>query len=239
MKPRMNSCGRTVRSRLSPDERAFTRLELCAIVLVLFLAVLIAVPAIASSRSRMDRVICANNLRQVGASFLIWANDRGDRMPFDVSMQEGGTMMHSLAPNAWLHFSWISNELRTPKVLFCPSDTGSAALNFTGDPAAGYVHPNFANRATSYFLMHQLYRWPERVLAGDRNLVSSEQVGCSVFRTAAQANWFALSWNNQLHDGEGNLLLFDGQVIQTDVTGLRAINTPVSDTATVHFVTPR
>ena len=231
---------RTNFDNCSRNERGFTRLELVAVLLALLLVALVAWPALAGNRTRGDRIVCANNLRQVGAAFFIWANDRDDLMPFEVSIANGGTRIHPLAPNAWLHFSWISNELRSPKILFCPSDTGTPARDFTGDPASGYVHPNFANRATSYFLTHQRTQGPTAVLAGDRNFYSVEQIGCSFFGTANRITWPGFRWLPSLHEGEGNILLADGQVLQTDTATLRvAIPRTGDDLGDIHFVMPR
>jgi hypothetical protein len=214
--------------------------EVFAVLLVLFLVALVALPVLAANRTRSDRIVCANNLRQVGAAFLVWANDRDDRVPFEVPVAEGGTRLHTLAPNAWLHFSWISNELRTPRILLCPSDTGMPARDFTGNPASGYVHPNFANRATSYFLTHQRSEGPMSLLGGDRNFLGADQVGCSIFGTAVRATWPAFNWRPGLHDGEGNVVLVDGQVSQTDTAGLRAaIGRSGDNSGDLHFVAPR
>jgi competence protein ComGC len=130
--------------------RAFTRAELLVILAVLSLLALIVLPALANTRPRSARVICANNLRQIGVGMQLWGNDHDDQPPWEVRLEQGGTYQHPLAPNTWLHFAWLSNELASPKLLLCPADSGKAAYDFTGDPLGGYLHPNFANRATSY-----------------------------------------------------------------------------------------
>jgi hypothetical protein len=83
------------------------------------------------------RVNCANNLKQVGTAFRLWAGDYGERFPFNVPVKDGGTLEFS-APgpdgfdsNAWRHFQVLSNELNTPKILVCPSDpANSMAVDF-------------------------------------------------------------------------------------------------------------
>ena len=134
--------------------RAFTRTEALAILAVLSLLMAIVLPALAHDRARSARIICANNLRQISAAQQLWGNDHNDFPPVMVPLNEGGTRVHPLAANAWLHFAWLSNELVTPKVIFCPSDTGKPAEEFTGSPTNGYLNPNFANRATSYFVAY-------------------------------------------------------------------------------------
>jgi len=146
-----------------------------------------SLPALANNRPRSDRVICANNLRQIGMGFQLWGNDHNDTLPQEVPVLEGGTMQHALAPNVWLHMAWLSNEVATPKIFLCPSDTGQPASDFTGNPAGGYLHSNFRNAATSYFLGYtgaSIINDPDATIAGDRNVSNAGVTGCSRFNTA-------------------------------------------------------
>src|SRR5258706_15697824 len=94
------SAFRTPRSAL---ERAFPGAELLVILAVLALLALVVLPALANNRPRSARVICANNLRQIGMGFQLWGNDHNDTLPQEVPVLQGGTMQHALAPNVWLH----------------------------------------------------------------------------------------------------------------------------------------
>ena len=226
---------------------AFTRVELAALLAVLALAAIVILPALAGPRQRSERVTCANNLRQVGAAFQLWGNDHDDLTPQEVPVAEGGTRQHPLAVNVWLHFSWLSNELNSAAVLFCPSDSGRPARDFTGDPTGGYVHPNFANRATSYFVAHLYNSFPgvpNSVLAGDRNVSGQSPSTCSRFNTAQSDSRSPppiLSWATNLHNKSGNLLRLDGRVEQDSIAELRAAIRPdLSDSGgSFHFIIPR
>ena len=205
---------------------AFTRAELLVILAVLALLTLVVLPALANSRPRSHRVICANNLRQIGMAMQTWGNDFGDRPPYDVPYSEGGTLGHPLAPNTWLHFSWVSNELVSPKVLFCPSDDGQPASDFSGDPKKGYLHPNLRSIATSYFITH--YRgWLPSVQMGDRNVAINGSSGCYRFNSAAfirvRPAGPSAGWTNGLHERNGNCLFLDGRVEQADNWRFREI----------------
>jgi len=198
---------------------AFTRIEALTLIATLGLLLAVILPALANTRPRSHRVICANNLRQIGMAMQLWGNDFGDRPPYDVPYAEGGTLAHPLAPNVWLHFAWVSNELASPKVLFCPSDDGRPASEFTGDPRTGYLHSNFRNLATSYFITH--YRvWPPSVQMGDRNVTVNGSGGCYRFNQApyiqVRPAWPSAGWTNGLHERSGNCLLLDGRVEQAD-----------------------
>lgn len=212
------------------EPQAFTRMDLLVVVVVVTLLAAVVLPALASNRTRSDRVVCANNLRQIGIALQIWGNNHGDQILWNVDMVEGGTRLHPLSANTWFHFAWLSNELASPRIVFCPSDTGRPALDFTGDPAVGYIHPNFANRATSYFLnAHPYGRLPgEEMLAGDRNLpTQGASSTCSmlaaVSTTRACPVPLSFGWTNGLHGtSAGNLLMFDSRVEQADNERLRA-----------------
>lgn len=94
------------------------------------------------SRSRDEpravRIMCINNLKQIGLSFRQWALDHGDQYPFNVSASAGGTMescavgSDGFESNAAFHFQVMSNELWTPKILVCPQDRSrQPASDFT------------------------------------------------------------------------------------------------------------
>ena len=225
--------------------RAFTRLELVSVMAVILLVALVILPALAGGNPRVDRVICANNLRQIGLAFQRWGHDHDDLPIFEVPAGAGGTRMHVLAPNVWLHFATLSNELATPQWLFCPTDSGRPARDFTGDPAGGYLHPNFANRATSYFLSHPFMPAPRGLIAGDRNVSYQEVVGCSRFGNALRVGTIpapssAFRWTNGLHGTSGNVLHQDGSVEQLSSAGLRkAVTDARADNGSFHFITPR
>jgi hypothetical protein len=71
---------------------------------------------------------CENNLKNIGLAFRFFATDNGDRFPFNVSTNDGGSMEFRRAgiqgydANAFRHFQVMSNELSTPKILICPAD---------------------------------------------------------------------------------------------------------------------
>ena len=111
--------------------RAFTLIELMAVLASLLLLACVALPVLANNKPRAQSVTCFNNLRQIGQAFQVWASDHNDRVPFATCAVDGGTMMNpatcnsigasweNFRSNPWFQFSWISNELRTPKILAC------------------------------------------------------------------------------------------------------------------------
>jgi competence protein ComGC len=227
-------------------DRAFTRAELLVILAVLALLALVVLPALANNRPRSARVICANNLRQIGNALQLWGNDHNDQAPWDVLVAEGGTKLHPLAVNVWLHFAWMSNELVSPKILFCPSDTGRPASDFSLRPEIGYLNSNMRGNATSYLLSHAFQGSPNVLLAADRNIGPNPNFGgCAVFGSAlwvpTRPYTGGFLWTTNLHDSQGNFLRADGRVEQLSNAGLgdAIISYPIDDSSSIHYITPR
>ncbi len=223
------------RNRQSEIAGAFTRLELLALLGAFSLLMLVVLPVLAHDRARSSRIQCANNLRQIWVALQLWGGDHGDQLLWNASMADGGTRLHPLSANAWLHYATLSNELASPRVLLCPSDVGTSAVDFSHDPAQGYLHPNFRNRSTSYFLnahptgfvLSTPFGSGNAPLLGDRNIPTDGASGCSVFASASiirlrpvRADY---GWQAGLHGSNaGNLLLYDGQVEYCDDAKLRS-----------------
>lgn len=190
---------------------AFTRLDLAVLLAVLALLATVVLPCLANPRSRSLMVECVNNLRRIGQGFHVWASDRGDRFPWSVPVPEGGVA--GLTYKASDCFNAISNELRTPSFLVCPTDAAKVRVN-RFDLALGY--PSDAN--VSYFAgtlasMTHGRTW----LSGDRHVNPG---------TSPSAGWLVIypgglvRWDATLHAYAGNLLRADGSVHQLTQTGL-------------------
>ncbi|MFN0066868.1 MAG: hypothetical protein ACKVYV_04440 [Limisphaerales bacterium] len=86
-----------------------------------------AAEKMAEARGRAQSIRCVNSLKQLGLAARVWATDNGD-----------------VAPSTWLQ---MTNEMVTPKILVCPSDTTrSAAADWGGFGPANvsydFVTPN-------------------------------------------------------------------------------------------------
>jgi hypothetical protein len=119
---------------------AMVVLVVCLGSIIPIIAILAAMllPALAAAKMKAQRINCINNLKQVGFAFRVWEGDNNDQYPFNLSTNKGGTLelcdvgADGLDRNSWLHFQVMSNELSTPKILFCPADDQKQmALNFS------------------------------------------------------------------------------------------------------------
>ncbi|MCK6501571.1 MAG: hypothetical protein L6Q38_18990, partial [Nitrospira sp.] len=86
-------------------------------------------PALAKAKAKAVRIKCVNGLKQIGVAFRVFATDNGDRYPMNVATNEGGSAdfvptTGNADANIWRHFWVMSNELTTPRILICASDSG-------------------------------------------------------------------------------------------------------------------
>jgi hypothetical protein len=231
--------------------KALTRLDLLFLLATVALVALVAWPALAHTKPRADLAVCANNLRLVGRAEHIWASDHGDvfpwRVPWGGTGSEGGTRGHPLNSLAWLHYSFMSNELVNPSILVCPSDTAKrAAADWSQSPNGGFLDANHRNNAITYFIGLDSFlgfaplAWPSptvAALAGDRHLFVDYQIGrCSSGVSSAAAIYVAqygtqsrAQWTNAVHGPVGNVLSVDGQVSLTSTSRVAWAITGLSD----------
>ena len=194
-------------------ERGLTLVELFVVLAVItFFALFFVIQPDRNGKARAYRIQCINNLKQIGLATRIWEGDHGDKFPMNVSETNGGTMEFTSGPKMWRHFQVMSNELSTPKVLFCPTDWDSVrdrATNFSG----------LGNSNLSYFIGPDASETdPQSLLSGDRNITNGTPIknGILEVTTNTPAGWTAL-----MHNKVGNLTLSDGSVQQVSGTGLR------------------
>ena len=69
-------------------------------------------------RKGSPRIKCAGNLKQIGLSFRVFANDHDDKFPFLVT----NSLAFGNVTQAWLHFQAMSNECGSARILLCPAD---------------------------------------------------------------------------------------------------------------------
>jgi len=202
----------------SRDAWAMTLIELLCVMGIIALLAALLLPAVSQAKARAKRIQCVDHLRQVGIGFVSYANEHGGHFPMAVPMSAGGSL--EFARGGYLiehdfyfsfrHFQAVSNELVTPKVVVCPSDTRLPAASFA----------TLSNQNLSYFIgVNAEFARPSSILAGDRNLTNDYATPATIVRLGPNS---ALRWTEELHRFNGNLLFADGHVEKKTSVGLRS-----------------
>jgi prepilin-type N-terminal cleavage/methylation domain-containing protein len=221
--------------RILKQNKAFTLIELLVVIAIIAILAALLLPALAAAKRKAQRINCVSNLKQVGIAFRLWEGDNGDRYPMAVSTLQNGSKekiycaANPTAPAGYgvtNVFVVMSNELSTPKVLFCPSDnTRTATTNFPS------LKDNFAN--LSYFVCGDAVEtYPQMVMDGDRNIgtAGSQNIPAVTSNTVATPPTFqwtgsATAWwawtAVDMHLRVGNIGMADGSAQQVTVAGLQ------------------
>ena len=193
---------------------AMTLVEVLVVVFVLFILVALLLRPTSGHRPSM-RSMCINNLKIVGLAFRVWADDHNGKFPMQVPVTNGGTMgLNANGQNAWLNFLVLSNELSTPKHLYCPTDKDQvAATSFT---------TGFSAKNISYFVgMDADKGLPQMFLSGDDNFtVGGVPVKSGPLEFSANT---AITWADSRHGLCGNIGLVDGSVKMVSLQSLQQV----------------
>ena len=178
---------------------AFTRVELVAIIAVAVVLTALACCALADAKAKSRRISCNCRLKQIGLAFRIFGSDHGDAFPMSISTNKGGSLEY--ASETFRHVQILSNELSTPKILACPSDTRKPAPSFSV----------LSDANISYFLgVDAKGSAPQVLLAGDRNLMTNGvPAGSGLLELTTNPT---VGWTAQMHNNAGNVLFADGHV---------------------------
>ena len=180
-------------------EKAFTLIELFAVITIIAVLAAIRLPALAASEHNAQKVNCINNLKQIGIAFHVWEGANGDKYPMQVPASQGGSQDylqhcnnnsdHSLTTDLSLSpgetFMVMSNQLSSPSVLHCPADTSpgrnvaakwsyGSVLGFGSFNGVGNVPAQASTRSSiSYFVGADATEAdPQSIVSGDGNIGS-------------------------------------------------------------------
>jgi len=190
--------------------RGLTLFEVLIVVaVVFFLAIVFSRPP-NNARGKARRINCVVNLKEVNLGYRLW-EEAHTNFPMGVSMTNGGAMEFAEKGIAYPVFRVMSNELATPKILYCMADKDrTAATNFSSD---------FDNSHLSYFIgLVPDDSNPNAILGGDDNLMAN---GIRV-RPGLLTLWTNAQWTPERHYRGGNIALADGSVQQVTSNGLHS-----------------
>lgn len=193
-------------------ERGLTLVELFVVIAILAFLAMMVYPGGQKDKARALRIQCVNNLKQIGLATRVWEGDHGDKFPWNIPGTNGGTMEFTTGLNEWRHFQIMSNELSTPKVLICPTDTARvSATNFSF----------FSNSNISFFIgLDASQADPQSILSGDRNITNGTPIKNGILELSPNQ---PAGWTDEMHRKVGNITLSDGSVQQVTWFGLRNV----------------
>ena len=198
-------------------DRALTLVEVLMVITGVMIIMAVVLPALVPRHhSGSSRIQCVNNLKQIGLAARIWEGDNGDKFPMAISETNNGTMEFTTGANAWRHFQIMSNELSTPRILWCPNETDPNRFRGTN-----FIWLNNSN--LSYFVGVDVTNDennPQMILSGDHNISNGTPVKNGLLELTTNQ---LTSWTSEMHNQAGNILLADGSVQQVSIAGLQNI----------------
>lgn len=177
-------------------QRAFTLIELLVVIAIIAILAGLLLSALASAKSRAQRIKCASNLHQIGIGMIMYADDFNGWLPET-------THGHMDVTN----YSWIFTMAKyvgnVNAIRICPADPNGAARqtnNATSYMLNEYVFVDdvdpFGNIRESFRNINRLKRPGETIL----EFTAADTVSPSTFTDHTHSRSWPLGWSVLLKD---------------------------------------
>jgi prepilin-type N-terminal cleavage/methylation domain-containing protein len=194
---------------------AFTLIELLVVIAIISILAAMLLPALAKSKAKAKEIACVNNLKQTDLAFRMWAGDHGDKYPWDLDTEQGGSRN---SPDWTDHFRVASNELSNFHLLTCPADleklkrTAASWTALRGDMHVSYFVGTGTNSTGR--IKNQI------ILIGDRNVIGGGG-GYDATWNSFMGSSIDAAWDKDLHSFKGNIGTMDGSVRKINTRQIR------------------
>lgn len=141
------------------SRRGFTLVELLVVIAIIALLTAILFPVFATARGKARQAVCVSNIRQIGLSLTMYAEDNDDLYPTAVDPSDKYT-----SPPIWpalyqptiqampMLQDSLAPYIKSPDVWHCPADGGYDLVDTTGSSIVPPARPTgYQKYGTSYF----------------------------------------------------------------------------------------
>ncbi len=230
----LESFGKRANDRIRPAPSSsspaagFTLIELLVVITISAVLAALLLPALAQAKEKGRRTACAQNLRQLGLSLTLYANDNQDLLP--------------LPQEASAHWpEQLRRNYTALRLLICPSDTATvtasvpprlttadlaprsylinAFADYYAGPSAEGSTPPVWNTTPSYLSMKQsVFTRPTETIAFCEKASDSKAYDVNIFQSPTGSYLDDLAenrHNNPAHApkvGGSNVIMADGHV---------------------------
>jgi prepilin-type N-terminal cleavage/methylation domain-containing protein/prepilin-type processing-associated H-X9-DG protein len=193
--------------------RGFTLLELLLVISIIAILASLLMPAIGVARQKADSIVCANNLKTIGASVQLYLGDHSNMFPCIEPVVTGsGSQIYSSYTNIGTVYQSMVDAFGpygvTQKTIQCPSDVKSSGSGSYGAYGTSYDwRPTLDDENSSEPLIYG-----RRMMYGAQtSSTSGVIVKLSKVRQAYD--------DTPIHFGHMNALYADGHVVGFTASG--------------------
>jgi prepilin-type N-terminal cleavage/methylation domain-containing protein/prepilin-type processing-associated H-X9-DG protein len=200
--------------------QAFTLIELLVVISIIGVLAALLLPALAATQRKARLTECLNNNKQIALAFRFWANEHGDKFPWNVPQSEGGSAQDVPEWDWAMHFRVCAEELGNPKILVCPTDKAKHPLTTKWEDLDGEMNISFFVGKTADETK------PLSLLTGDaafNDSLAKADSSSEFTWTDSVGTSIIAQFDVSFHGDRGNIALADGSVQQVTSMGLREL----------------
>jgi prepilin-type N-terminal cleavage/methylation domain-containing protein len=142
----------------APHPRAFTLIELLVVIAVIAILAALLFPVFLTARGKAREVGCLSNLRQIGLSVAMYAEDNDGLYPFAVDpadkftpeIWDSAPEFQALLASMNMVHEVLQPYAKSKEIFRCPADTGFEVEDFTGIPLDA-TPSSYEKFGTSYY----------------------------------------------------------------------------------------